>query len=115
VASAQYLLNDVIDLDSDREHARKAAALARGLPIPVGVTGACRCPWEAGWLLVVLKVLMLLGTYFISCLLYSTVLKTKPLVDVFALAGLYVFRIVIGDSSATTSSQSGCSLFLLVS
>jgi 4-hydroxybenzoate polyprenyltransferase len=41
-------------------------------------------------------VLMLLGTYFISCLLYSTVLKTKPLVDVFALAGLYVFRIAIG-------------------
>ena len=101
VASAQYLLNDLIDLDSDREHFEKRLRpLASGdLPIPLGLLLVPCLLSLGGWLGFVVgswTVLMLLGTYFISCLLYSTVLKTKPLVDVFALAGLYVFRIVIG-------------------
>ncbi len=101
VASAQYLLNDLIDLDSDREHFEKRRRpLASGdLPIPLALLLVPCLLSLGGWLGFVVgswTVLMLLGTYFISCLLYSTVLKTKPLVDVFALAGLYVFRIVIG-------------------
>jgi 4-hydroxybenzoate polyprenyltransferase len=101
VASAQYLLNDLIDLDSDREHFEKRhRPLASGdLPIPVGLLLVPCLLFLGGLLGFVVgswTVLMLLGAYFISCLLYSIVLKTKPLVDVFALAGLYVFRIVIG-------------------
>ena len=101
VASAQYVLNDMIDLDSDREHAeKKHRPLASGdLPIPLGLLLVpcllCLGAW-LGFLVGSWTVSALLGGYFISCLLYSIVLKTKPLVDVFALAGLYVSRIVIG-------------------
>ena len=101
VASAQYLLNDLIDLDSDREHFEKRRRpLASGdLPIPLGVL-LIPCLLSLGsWLGFLVgsqMVLMLLGGYFIFSVLYSTVLKTKPLVDVFALAGLYVYRIVVG-------------------
>ncbi|MBK5292006.1 MAG: UbiA family prenyltransferase [Acidobacteriia bacterium] len=101
VASAQYLLNDLIDLDSDREHPDKRhRALASGdMPISVGMSlilcllligglvGYAADSWRA---------VMLLGVYFTSSAWYSAFLKTKPLVDVFSLAGLYVFRIVIG-------------------
>ena len=101
VASAQYLLNDLIDLDSDREHFEKRhRPLASGdLPILLGLllVPCLLCVGGSlGFLMGSWTVLMLLGAYFISSLLYSTVLKTKPLVDVFALAGLYVLRIVVG-------------------
>ncbi len=101
VASAQYLINDLIDLESDREHPhkRKRPLASGALSIPAGlllfplllIAGAA-----AGYVVGGVLTVGLLASYFVSSLLYSKVLKTKPLIDVFTLAGLYVFRIVIG-------------------
>lgn len=101
VASGQYLLNDLIDLDSDRQHASKRRrALASGeLSIAEALLLAAALLAAGGGLGFVAgsrQVVILLGVYFAASVLYSTFLKSKPLVDVFALAGLYVFRIVIG-------------------
>ena len=100
-ASAQYVINDLIDLDSDRAHpTRKRRALASGdLPIPVGLVLAPVLLAAAGWIGYIADsglLVTLLAAYFVSSLLYSTILKAKPLLDVFTLAGLYTFRIVIG-------------------
>ena len=101
VASAQYLLNDLVDLESDREHfKRKSRPFASGnLPIqsaislvPLLLAGGAIVGYAAGAGMAE----SLLGGYFLASILYSWLLKTKALVDVFTLAGLYTFRMVIG-------------------
>ena len=111
VASSIYLLNDLLDLASDRAHPQKrnrpfAAGTA---PLPAGVllsvflllAGAVLAR-QAGILSVVLS-------YAAMSLGYSLWLKRQPLVDVFALAGLYTVRL-IGGGEAT---QHALSLWLL--
>ena len=97
-ASALYIVNDLLDLSSDRRHPRKRMRpLASGaLPIPIAV-----------WLAVVLVsfgiglgwlsgTIVILVTYAVASLSYSLVLKRFPLIDVFVLAGLYTLRVLGG-------------------
>jgi len=103
VASAQYLLNDLIDLDSDRAHPakRRRPIASGGLSIPAAaamaalllIAGLAGSYAAAG-----LGAALLLAVYFLVSLVYSIWLKTLALVDVFTLAGLYVFRITIGGA-----------------
>ena len=101
IASAQYLLNDLIDIDADRSDPdKKRRPLASGeLPIAAGlllVPCLLACGMMLAWLGSTPSVVALLGFYFAASLCYSKLIKTKPLVDVFCLSGLYVLRIVIG-------------------
>lgn len=100
LASATYMLNDLLDLPSDRAHPRK-----------------CRRPFAAGDIslvsgVVALVVLLYAGLalaatispmfhmtlllYLAVTLSYSLVFKTHVLVDVILLASLYTIRIVAG-------------------
>ncbi len=121
-ASGTYIVNDLLDMESDRHHPQKqrrpfaagdlspldgAAALvlflalafwiARGLPAAFGA-----------WLLL----------YVAATLAYSTWLKRIPIVDVLVLSGLYTLRLLAG-SAATGSHIShwlgGFSVFLFFS
>ena len=97
-ASALYIVNDLLDLGSDRRHPRKRMRpLASGaLPIPISV-------WLAvllvsfgiglGWLSGTIVILL---TYAVASLSYSLALKRFPLIDVFVLAGLYTLRVLGG-------------------
>jgi 4-hydroxybenzoate polyprenyltransferase len=102
-ASSVYLLNDMLDLDADRRHARKRnrpfasgqLSLKFGIFLTVGllVAGASLAvflPLQFG---------LVLGAYFITTLAYSFSLKRMMLVDVFTLAGLYTARIVAGGAA----------------
>lgn len=100
MASAVYLANDLIDLDADRRHPRKrrrpfasgSAALLSGMAlIPVLISGSILLGVfiGAGFLLALLA-------YAVLTTAYSLWLKRRPLVDVFALAGLYTSRVVAG-------------------
>jgi len=97
-ASALYIVNDTLDVSSDRRHARKRSrpiasgalpitsaivAAAALLAIGIGLAGA------SGAILVVLA-------YAAISLSYSLVLKRYPLVDVFTLAAAYTIRILGG-------------------
>ncbi len=107
VASSIYLLNDLLDLASDRAHPHKrlrpfaagAAQPATGLALSLFllVVGGSLAS-KAGILGVVLA-------YAGMSLSYSLWLKRQPLVDVFALAGLYTVRL-IGGGEATAHSLS---------
>lgn len=103
VASGVYVLNDLLDLPSDRAHPRKrnrpfasgAVPLAHGLvlcPILL-VAGAAVALLAGGPLLAVL------GVYFVLTSAYSLYLKRQALLDVITLAGLYTLR-VLGGAAA---------------
>lgn len=100
VASSVYLLNDLLDLASDRAHPRKRARpFASGaLPLRVG-TFAVPALLGVGLILSILLGPAFLGVmafYYVVTTLYSFNLKRRLIVDICTLAGLYTLRIVAG-------------------
>ncbi len=99
-ASAAYIINDLMDLDVDREHARKRARpFASGqLSVASGLAAAPLLLAAAFLLASRLPLLfgLVLGGYFITTLLYSLRLKRMTVVDVLTLAGLYTLRLFGG-------------------
>ena len=99
-ASSGYVVNDLLDLESDRRHrTKKDRPFAAGrLPISHGVVCV------AGFLLLACALCLLLPPafflaaigYFAGTLFYSFVLKRIAVVDVIALGGLFTVRIVAG-------------------
>ena len=102
-ASSVYVLNDLLDLDSDRQHIRK-----RKRPF-----AACTIPLSQGMLMVPLllglafavsmflpvRFILVLAAYFVMTLAYSIRLKRQVIVDVMMLAGLYTMRIIAGAAA----------------
>lgn len=100
VASSVYLVNDIIDLPHDRLHARKSRRpLAAGdLSIPAAlllVAGLLAVAALAATRLPPLFAVTL-AVYMIVSTSYSLVLKSRALLDVLTLAGLYAIRIIAG-------------------
>jgi 4-hydroxybenzoate polyprenyltransferase len=103
VASAVYLMNDVIDREADRRHPRKASRpIAAGLISPssallaaalLGVTGL-----SAG-AMAGTEVALVLLSYLGLNVLYGTWLKNVVIVDVFAIAAFFIMRLVAGAAA----------------
>ncbi len=99
-ASAVYLLNDISDIEGDRQHLRK-----RLRPFAAGLIGI-----DKGLILALLLLIAglifgyLLSKLFFICILiylvlttaYTFGLKQLPLLDCILLAGLYTLRIIAG-------------------
>jgi 4-hydroxybenzoate polyprenyltransferase len=100
LASSTYLLNDALDLESDRRHwSKRDRALARGdLPVPVavGVGGAGVLLSFALAATVNSHAIFVLVVYAASTAAYSLGLKRVPVLDVFLLAFLFTLRLVYG-------------------
>ena len=99
-ASAVYILNDLLDLSSDRMHHSKCnRPLAKGsVGIPTAVlvavvaaSGAFALAWSVSE-----RVAAALTMYFLLTTFYSVWLKRVLAIDVLLLAGLYTVRLVIG-------------------
>ena len=122
VASATYIVNDLLDIEADRRHPRKRhRPLASGdlsaiaglgivvLFLSLALVGARLLPpMFLSWLLV----------YLACTLAYSFYLKRIPLVDVLVLSGLYTVRLLVGGAATDTLiSQwlAGFSVFLFFS
>jgi 4-hydroxybenzoate polyprenyltransferase/phosphoserine phosphatase len=97
-ASAIYLLNDLADIEADRQHPRKRnRPIASGaLPIPVAVALMSVLLAIGLTLASITGALPLMAIYAAASLAYSFGLKELPLVDVFMLAGLYTIRVLAG-------------------
>jgi 4-hydroxybenzoate polyprenyltransferase len=104
VASGTYMVNDLLDVESDRQHPRK-----RLRPFAAGDLGM-RAGWSVAALLVVGAfagaVLTLhpmfagvLALYLVGTLWYSKALKGIAMVDVLTLAGLYTLRLIAGAAA----------------
>ena len=104
-ASAVYLINDLLDLPSDRAHPRK-----RKRPFAAGELSAVSGLVTAAALLLTAFIVALLtgslaflgtlGLYLLATFAYSLWLKRKLLIDVLMLAGLYTVRIIAGGAVA---------------
>lgn len=99
-ASSVYVLNDLLDLEVDRQHPRKRNRAFASGAISV-LVGTVLIP--SLLLLSILCALFLpasfgvvLATYFVLTLIYSLSFKRRPIFDVLTLAVLYTIRIIAG-------------------
>lgn len=103
-ASGTYMLNDLMDLQADRQHPRKRKrpfasgelSLVKGLVVSFGLVGAS--------LLLALAALglpffLVLSLYVAVTLWYSGALKRIAMVDVLVLASLYSTRVIAGSAA----------------
>jgi 4-hydroxybenzoate polyprenyltransferase len=102
-ASAVYITNDLLDLEADRNHAGK-----RLRPLAAGAVSSSTAVIVTIVLLLLALVLALRlpiafgGTvliYFTVSSLYSLYFKTKAILDIFILAGLYTIRLFAGGAA----------------
>ena len=102
-ASALYVINDLLDVEADKKHASKrlrplaAGTVGKATAVVVAVlllllAGllAAQLPWAFGVTLLV---------YCTVSSLYSLYLKTKVILDICALAGLYTIRLLAGGAA----------------
>ena len=99
-ASSVYVVNDLLDLESDRRHPRKRNRPFAAGRIPL-LHGMVATPLiAAGSFLLAFwvapKFALVLGLYSITTLAYSLWLKRVEMLDVTVLAGLYTVRIIGG-------------------
>ena len=122
-ASSVYVTNDLLDVNADRQHARK-----RLRPFASGTIS----PWVGFWLAPVLLAagvwlavatmsatfVLTLVIYIVTTFAYSIYLKRVVLVDVTLLAMLYTLRIIAGAFALQVEPSSwllAFSLFLFLS
>lgn len=102
-ASSVYLLNDLLDLPSDRQHSSKhMRPFASGkIPILHGMGLIPVLLLIAGLISLNLTgyFAMVLGCYYLTTFAYSMWLKNKVIIDVITLATLYTFRIIAGAAA----------------
>jgi 4-hydroxybenzoate polyprenyltransferase len=122
MASANYLFNDLLDIDNDRRHpAKRFRPFAAGdLPVAGGVALALVLVAVSLAFLPLLprEFAMWLGIYIVSTTAYSFYLKRIALVDVLMLSGLYTLRILAGGAATGTEIShwlAGFSIFLFLS
>jgi 4-hydroxybenzoate polyprenyltransferase len=99
-ASSVYVLNDMLDLSSDRAHARKSKRPFASGDLSLRV-GFFLVPALLATAILVastlsMSFLLALAGYYVLTTAYSFTLKGMIFVDAIALAGLYTLRIVAG-------------------
>lgn len=100
ISSSVYLINDVKDIESDRQHpVKKNRPIASGkLPVQVAITAAVVLlviSFPAAYLLSP-GFAIISGIYFLMNLAYSFHLKHVPLIDVLIIAAGFVLRVAAG-------------------
>ena len=103
-ASSVYVANDLMDLESDRQHPRKRgrafAAGAVDIWVGVALVPVLAMASVALASLVSAELLSWLCAYWVLTWLYSWWLKRLAIVDCLTLAGLYTLRVVAGAVAA---------------
>lgn len=102
ISSAVYIINDLFDVESDRQHpAKKNRPIASGkIPLPIAIIAAIILVVLAlggGYFLAWQFALTLLA-YFLMMLAYSKWLKHVPILDVLILAAGFVLRVHAGTT-----------------
>jgi 4-hydroxybenzoate polyprenyltransferase/phosphoserine phosphatase len=122
-ASAIYLVNDLLDLEADRQHHRKKKRPIAAGTLPIGqaialAAGLLMASAALAFTSLPLPAIGVLAGYVLLTSAYSLWLKRRMLVDVFALAALYTVRILAGMAAARVESSFwllGFSMFMFLS
>ncbi len=113
-ASGTYLINDLLDLKSDRKHPRKRERpFASGrLPLAFAALGPILLLVGFGIALYVSgPTASVVAGYIVLSFSYSLFLKKRPLVDVFALSLLYTVRIFAGQVALHVEPSNGLVMY----
>ena len=121
-ASATYIINDLLDIEADRQHPRKRLrAFASGNLSALGGLGISFTflivSFGLAWL-VPHGFLGWLGLYLVTTLAYSLALKRIVIVDVIILSSLYTLRTLAGAAATDTPMSpwfSAFSIFIFLS
>ena len=116
MASSLYIVNDLLDLDSDRMHkVKKRRPMAAGdLAVSRGIIGVIVLVGISASIAFVSfswAGLALVLTYGFGSFIYSIKLKTIPVVDIVTLACLYVYRLFVGSQVAQVDLSTWLILF----
>ncbi len=103
-ASATYIANDLLDIESDRRHPRKRRRPFAAGDLSVATGLAISAAFLAGSITIAVALLptgflLWLFLYLTTTLTYSLVLKRVVLVDVILLSGLYTVRMLAGAAA----------------
>jgi 4-hydroxybenzoate polyprenyltransferase len=100
ISSIVYVINDIVDVESDRVHPQK-----KFRPIAAGKINSIQAISISGILFIVAIILMqyynlrfisCVGLYFILNIIYSFVLKNIVLLDIFSIAAGFMIRVFAG-------------------
>jgi 4-hydroxybenzoate polyprenyltransferase len=103
-ASSVYVLNDLTDLRSDRQHPRKCKRPFASGDLPLGfglVLAPVLLATSAAIAIAMLPpiFLVVIVTYYVSSMAYNFAAKERAVWDVVLLAGLYVLRVLAGAAA----------------
>jgi 4-hydroxybenzoate polyprenyltransferase len=122
MASVTYLINDMLDIDNDRQHSSKRLRpFASGdLPVASGVILVIVLAAASMAILPVLPgaFVFWLAAYIVITVSYSFHLKQVAIVDVIVLSSLYTLRLLAGGAATGTEISpwlAGFSTFLFLS
>ena len=100
ITGATYLMNDIVDRNSDRFHPEKSnRPIASGrLPVAVAASSAALlvCVGLTGAYMLGVRFLVVAVSYFLLQIMYSFVLKRIVILDVLALTTGFVLRVLAG-------------------
>jgi len=118
LASGTYLINDMLDVQSDRQHStKKKRPFAAGtLSIPSGVVVSALCVIISfGMSLLALPIgfTAVMAIYLITTLAYSFVIKRVAIMDVITLAFLFLIRVAAGAAIVTQTLSPWLVSFIL--
>lgn len=104
VSSATYLLNDILDVESDRQHPTKCnRPIAAGVvPVPLGIAMAIvlfLCGLGVAWLDNP-QITMVVAIYAVLTTSYSLFLKSIPILDLVILSAGFILRLLGGAFAA---------------
>ncbi|MDE3187099.1 MAG: UbiA family prenyltransferase [Acidobacteriota bacterium] len=106
MASANYLVNDLLDIESDRRHpAKRIRPFAAGDLSVAGGIGLAFALFLASVIMLPLlpaAFALWLGLYIAATAAYSFFLKRIAVVDVLLLSGLYTLRLLAGGAATGT-------------
>ncbi|HEX7379054.1 MAG TPA: UbiA family prenyltransferase, partial [Pirellulales bacterium] len=104
-ASAIYIINDLLDIESDRRHPtkRRRPFAAGDLSVPAGLALSACAASMAGVLSLGVNVAFAswIVIYLVTTTAYSAWLKKHMVIDVIVLAGLYTLRIAAGAAAVS--------------
>lgn len=100
-ASGNYLLNDALDAEADRQHPEK-----RGRPVASGAIsvrtamgagiGLMAAALASAWLLAGWELALVIGAYLLISIAYTVRLKREPVIELAAVASGFVLRGIAG-------------------
>ncbi len=102
LSSSIYIINDIVDVEADRQHPKKKLRPIASGRVPIqlaaGFAGLLVTTALVGGFLLAPVFGMILSAYFVMNLAYSTRLKHVPLIDVLIIAAGFVLRVGSGVS-----------------